>query len=161
MILLLSSVSRAIDCARALEEVSHEPVQLCTSVEEAINRLRAQDFSVAILDQLALDSELDYEDVVCKHLGSAIPVYVNFAIYGVDRVLRELRRTMRRRKREAEAAKNDALRGLRQKLNDAVTAMLLSCQMALDTPDLPEEAESKMHDLEALANELSAKLAAA
>lgn len=161
MILLLSSVSRAKDCARTLEEVGHEPVELCTGVQEAINKLRAQDFSIAILDQLVLDSELDYEDVVSKHLGSAIPVYVNFAIYGVERVVRELRRAMQRRKREVEAVKNDALRDLRQKLNGAVTAMLLSCQMALNTPDLPEQAEDKMRDLEALANELSAKLSAA
>jgi hypothetical protein len=161
MILLLSSVSKAKDCARALGEVSHEPVEVCTGVQEAINKLQAHNFTVAILDQLVLDSELDHEDVIYKHLGPAIPVYVNFAICGVERVVREIRRVSHRRKREVEAARRDARGELRQKLNDTLTAMLLSCQMALEIPDLPQLAASKMHDVEALANDLSTRLGAA
>jgi len=41
-----------------------------------------------------------------------------------------------------------------------VTALLLSCEMALRVPDLPVQAASKMHDVEALAREVSQKLGA-
>jgi len=161
MILLLSSVIKAKECARAVEQASHEPVELCAAVQEAIEKLQAQEFSVVILDQLVLDSELEQEEAICKHLGSATPIYVNFAIAGVERIVRELRRALHRRKQELEAARKDAVRVLRQEMNDILTAILLSCQMALKIPELPQQAETKMQELELLATQLNAKLGAA
>jgi DNA-binding NtrC family response regulator len=161
MILLLSSFDKAIACAQALEEAGHEPVELCRSIREAIEKLQAQEYSAVIFDQLLLDGELGEDQAVFKHLGSAVPVYVNFAIAGISRVVREFRSALHRRKRELEAAKKDAAQALRQELNDTVTALLLSCEMALKTPELPQKAESKMHDVEALAREVSAKLGTA
>jgi hypothetical protein len=43
-------------------------------------------------------------------------------------------------------------------LNDTLTALLLSCQMAMQVPELPAQAETKMQTVEALAKEVSAKL---
>jgi Sec-independent protein translocase protein TatA len=161
MILLLSSLDKAKACAQALEEASHEPVELCSGVHQAVEKLQAQEFSAVILDQLLLDAELDEGEAIFKHLGSAVPVYVNFAIAGIGRVVREFRSALHRRKRELEAAKKDAAQALRQELNGTVTALLLSCEMALKVPELPQQAESKMHDVEALAREVSAKLGTA
>jgi hypothetical protein len=65
---------------------------------------------------------------------------------------------LQRRKREVLAARNEAEQGLRHELNDTLTALLLSCQMALQVPELPAQAETKMQTVEALAKEVSAKL---
>ena len=86
---------------------------------------------------------------------------MNFAIAGTGRVIREFCSALHRRKRELEAAKKDAAQALRQELNNTVTALLLSCEMALKTPELPQQAERKMHDVAALAREVSAKLGTA
>jgi signal transduction histidine kinase len=161
MILLLSSLDKAKACAQALEEASHEPVELCSGMHEAVEKLQTQEFSAVILDQLLLDAELDDGEAIFKHLGSAVPVYVNFAIAGIGRVVREFRSALQRRQRELAAAKKDAAQALRQELNNSVTALLLSCEMALKEPELPKQAESKMHDVEALAREVSAKLGTA
>jgi hypothetical protein len=85
---------------------------------------------------------------------------VNFAISGTARIERELRSALQRRKREMLAAKEEAEQVLRHELNDTVTALLLCCEMALQVPDLPESAETKLQTVGALAREVSVKLGA-
>jgi hypothetical protein len=97
-------------------------------------------------------------ETVLKVMGSAVPVYVNLAITGTTRMVRELRSALQRRKRELLAVRNDAEQTLRHELKDALTALLLSCEMALQVPELPPQAETKMQMVDALAREVSAKL---
>jgi len=158
MILLISSLNKAHECARALQEATNESVQACSSPPDAVAKLQAQEFSAVIFDQLLLDSDPDEGQMVLKHLGAAAPVYVNFAISATGRVVRELRSALQRRKRERAAAKQEAEQTLRNQLNGTVTALLLSCEMALQVPDLPALAETKMQDVEALAKEMSTRL---
>jgi len=161
MILLISCLAEARNCIPALEETSQDTVELFSDLPQAVARLNTQEFSAVILDQFLLEAEPDHAEAIFKNLGSAVPVCVNFAITGIPRIGRELRSALQRRRREVLAAKQDAQQALRQELNDVVTALLLSCEMALRVPDLPAQAESKMHDVEALAREVSAKLGAA
>jgi hypothetical protein len=111
-----------------------------------------------VFDLLLLDAQPDESETVLKHLGSAVPVYLNFAITGTARAAREVRWALQRRKREVLAAKNEAQQTLHHELNDTLTALLLSCQMALQVPELPAQAETKMQAVEALAREVSVKL---
>lgn len=158
MILLISCLSEARNCIQALEETSQETVELCSDLHEAVARLNTQEFSAVILDQFLLEAEPDHAEAIFKNLGPAVPVCVNFAITGIPRIRRELRSALQRRRREVLAAKQDAQQALRQELNDTVTALLLSCEMALRVPDLPPQAANKVHDVETLAREVSAKL---
>jgi len=160
MILLISSLAKAQECARALQDATSEPVKVSTSPTDAVVHLQAQEFSAVIFDQLLLDSDPDEGRAVLKHIGPAAPVYVNFAISAMGRVVRELRSALQRRKRELAAAKLQAEHTMRNELNNTVTALLLSCEMALQVPNLPALAESKMQDVEALAKEMSARLGA-
>src|SRR5271155_4767444 len=70
-------------------------------------------------------------------MGTAVPVYSNFAIHGIERVSRELRSALHRRNRELQAARREAEQTLRSELKDTITALLLSCELALDVPNLP------------------------
>jgi hypothetical protein len=158
MILLISSLAQAQGCAVALQQATNEPVLLCAAFREALAQLESQDFSAAVFDQLLLDAEPDEAEAVLKHLGTAVPVYVNFAISGTARVARELLSALQRRKREILAAKKEAEQALRHELNDTVTALLLCCEMALQVPGLPESAESKLQTVGALARDVSVKL---
>ena len=111
-----------------------------------------------VIDQLLLDAEPDDVDTIFKHMGTAVPVYSNFAISGIERVSRELRSALHRRKRELLVARQEAEQTLRSELKDTITALLLSCEMALDVPNLPLFAETKMRAVDALAKEMRPKL---
>ena len=160
MILLISSLAKAQDCAQALETATHEAVQVCAEFNKAVEHLQTTEFSAVVFDQLLLDMDPDEGETLWKHLGSAVPVCLNFAIAGAGRVVRDLRSALRRRKREMLAARKQAEQALRHDLSDTVTAMLLSCEMALQVENLPELAASRMQAVDALARKVSARLGA-
>jgi hypothetical protein len=158
MILLITSLAKAQDCAKALQETAAEPVQVAATLPDALTQLQAHEFSAVVLDQLLLDAEPDDVETIFKHMGTAVPVFSNFAICGVERVSRELRSALRRRQRELLAARQEAEQTLRSELKNTITALLLSCEMALDVPNLPLFAETKMRAVDALAKEMRVKL---
>jgi hypothetical protein len=158
MILLITSLAKAQDCAAALQEVTAEPVKVAAKLQEAVAQLQAHEFSAVVLDQLLLDAEPDDVETIFKHIGTAVPVYSNFAISGIKRVSRELRSAVHRRKRELLVARQEAEQDLRSELKGTITALLISCEMALGVPNLPLLAETKMRAVDALAREMRAKL---
>jgi hypothetical protein len=160
MILLITSLARAQDCAHALQEATAEPTQVAATLREAVAQLQAREFSAVVIDQLLLDAEPDDVETIVKHMGTAVPVYSNFAISGIERVSRELRSALHRRKRELLIARQEAEQSLRSQLKDSITALLLSCEMALEVPNLPLFAETKMRAVDALAREMRTKLGA-
>ena len=76
----------------------------------------------------------------------------------MDRVVREVRAALHRRKREVLLARQGAEQSLRNELKGTITALLLSCEMALQTPDLHAAAEAKMRTVYELTREMRAKL---
>jgi hypothetical protein len=158
MILLITALAKAEDCAKALEEVTAEPVQIAATLHDAVDRLQAHEFSAVVLDQLLLDAEPDDADTIIKHMGTAVPVYSNFAVSGIDRLSRELRSALYRRKREVLVARREAEQALRSELRNTITALLLSCEVALAVPNLPVLAETKMKAVDSLAREMRTKL---
>src|ERR1700690_1921284 len=158
MILLITPSGRAQDCAQALQEATSETAHVAATLRQASTQLRAEEYSAVVVDQSLLEAEPDESEMVLQHLGTAIPVYVNFAISGIARVVRDLRVALHRRKREDLVARREAELGLRNELKGTVTALLLSCEMLLQVPDLPPAAESKMHALHQLAQDMRSKL---
>ena len=158
MILLITPSARAKDCANAIREATSETMQVAASLREASAQLRAEDYSAVVFDQSLLDAEPDESDLVLQHIGTAIPVYVNFAISGVPRVIRELQIALRRRQSEGHLAKQEAEQSLRNELKGSVTAMLLSCEMALRLQEVPESARAKIRAVYELAQGMCNKL---
>lgn len=85
-----------------------------------------------------------------QHLGTAISVYVNFGISGIERVVREIRTA------PTGGTKKSGLRArlpsgrCGANLKESVTALLLVCALALSVPGVPTPAAEKikvMHDL--------------
>ncbi len=155
---MTTSLSAAQKCASALEEAAGEGTVIAASLSDAVAKLQTQEFSAVVFDQLLLDAEPDEAEVVLKHLGGAVPVYLNFAVSSQDRVTRELRAALGRRNREVLMARREAEQALRHELNEKVTALMLSCEMALQVPGLPELAETKMRAVDSLAKEVREKL---
>lgn len=160
MILLITPSAKAQECIPALQEATSEPAHAANSFRQAATLLRAQEYSAVVFDQALLDAEPGESEVMLQHIGTAIPVYVNFAISGTQRVVRELRSALQRRKREIAAAKQAAEESFRNDLKGNLTAMLLSCEMALKVPELPQIAEAKIRAVYEQALELRGKLGA-
>jgi hypothetical protein len=158
MILLITALADAPRCASALQEATDEATVIAATLADAVRQLQEQEFSAVVMDQLLLDSEPEEAEVVFKHLGQAVPVYLNFALVGMSRVTRELRSALNRRNREVLVARREAEQALRHELNEKVTALMLSCEMALQVPGLPELAATKMQAVDALAREMREKL---
>jgi hypothetical protein len=131
MILLIWSSERARDYAFSIEHAVQERVQIASNLHEGCERLRAEEFSAVIVDQWVTEAEPEPTNVLFDHIGPAVPLFVNFGISGVERILRELRAALSRRGREMVLARHVARQALRDELKDNVTALLLSCDMAL------------------------------
>lgn len=160
MILLITPSAKAQQCAEALAKETNEQVQVAGTLQQAAGQLRTQEFLALVIDQCLLEVEPDESDMLMQHMGMAVPVYVNFGISGIERVSREVRAALSRRKREALVSRRSAEQCLRNELKGTVTALLLSCEMALAVENLPSSAESKIRMVYELAREVRAKLGA-
>lgn len=150
MILLVTPNDRASECAAALHAATGEEVAVTESLTQATTMLRAEDYLALIFDQYLLEAEPHQAEITFGHLGSAIPVQVNLAISGVERLVREVRAALQRRQREQVSIREAALGKLRSELNGTVTALLLYSELALEAPGLPAAATETLqsvHDL--------------
>jgi len=134
-------------------------VQLASSVHEGCDRLRAGEYSAVIIDQWIGEAEPEAAAVLFDHLGMAIPLFVNFGISSVERIIRELRAALSRRNYETVLARHSARQGLRDELKDDVTALLLSSGVALEQPDISEALKARLRGIENLAERIRNKLA--
>ncbi len=143
MILLITPSARAQDCAKALHEATGETTQVADTLRQALAHLRAQEFSAVVIDQSFLETEPDESETALEHIGMAIPVHINFAISGMERLIREIRAALYRRKKEGVLARQGAQQALRNELQ---------------APNLETSAEAKMRAVYELAQEMRAKL---
>jgi hypothetical protein len=150
MILLVTPSERASECAKALHEATNEEIVVTETLARATTLLRSGSYDVVVFDQYMLETEPHEAGTTLGHLETAIPVQVNLAIIGMERLVREVRAAMQRREREEEGARQAALCRLRSELNGTVTALLLSSELALETPGLPPHAAEKLQSVHQL-----------
>jgi hypothetical protein len=93
-----------------------------------------------------------------EHLDTAFPVYVNLAVTGMERLVRDVRSALHRRKREEAVAHRAVVEQMRSEMLETVTAMLLSCELAMSVPDVPGPATEKIRAIDKLARELRQRL---
>ena len=93
-----------------------------------------------------------------EHLGTAYPVYINFAVTGLYRLVREVRAALHRRNGEELAARRAVAEQMQSDMRDTLTVMLLSCELAMSVPDVPLLAAEKIRTIDTLARELRLRL---
>jgi hypothetical protein len=158
MILLIWSSDRAQDCARAIERAFQRQVRVVSDLQQACEQLQTEEYSAVLIDQWITEVEPGQADFLFHHLGTAAPVFVNFGISGVERIVRELRAALNRRGRETMVARHNARIALRNELKDEVTALLLSCGIALSEPSPDEITMERLRCINELANRIKDKL---
>jgi hypothetical protein len=157
MILLITPSARGSECASALEVAAAQSVHYAPSLQEAALRLRSQEYDAVVLDQPLLDADTEQGEIVLQHVGTAIPIYVNCAISGKERIVREVLAALRRWKHVKDIARKAAQQGLLAQLREPLTAMLLECELLLSVPNTAST-QDKIRTLERLAREIAERL---
>lgn len=158
MILLVTPLAtqnkRAAECAAALQVATGEQIVIAESLAQATMLLRSQGYQLVLLDQSLIEAEPDQAAIAIKHLDMAILVPVNLAISGMERVVREVRAALRRRRREQTQARHAAVVRLNRELNGTMTALLLSVELARQIQGLPAAAAERLQSVDELLNKL-------
>jgi hypothetical protein len=160
MILLLTPSARGQECADSLRAATGEETHWAQNLQEGSTRLREQTYSAAVIDQFLLETEPEEGDQMLEHLATAFPVYINFAVTGMERLVREVRAALHRRKREESAARRAVAEQMRSEMSETLTALLLSCELAMSVPEVPAPAADKIRAIDNLARDMRLRLAA-
>jgi hypothetical protein len=158
MILVITPSARGQECAATLKDATGEETHWAENLQQAVGRLREQSYSAVVIDQFLTENEPSESDQVLEHLGTAFPVYLSFAISSMERLLREVRSALRRRMREETQARCSVEQQIRSEMFESLTAMLLSCDLAMAVPGVPTPAAEKIRIVDNLARDLRVRL---
>lgn len=158
MILLITPSARGQQCADSLQASTGEQTHWAANLQEAASRLREENYSATIVDQFLLETEPEESEQMIEHMGCSFPVYINFAVTGMERLLREVRSALHRRRREETSARRAAVEQMRCEMRETLTALLLSCELAMSVPDVPGPAVERIRSIDMLARELRLRL---
>src|SRR5271165_4873012 len=150
MILLNTPSASGPQCAESLRAATGQDTHWAKTLQEAASRLREQTYSAAVIDQFLVETEPDESDQMIEHLGTTFPVYINFAVTGMERLVREVRAALHRRKREEVAARRAVAEEMHSEMRETLTAMLLSCELAMSVPDVPQPAVERIRTIDNL-----------
>lgn len=158
MILLVTASSRAKECAAAIEQKTHIKTQIASSLSKAVAGLETHDYDTLVLDESFQQVENGIEGLVTSHAGMAVPIYVNLALHGTERVALEVNCGIQRLASERLASMRAARNDLRSELRGEVTAILLNSELALRERSLPPSAVEKLRVVHELAERMRQKL---
>ncbi len=161
MILLITTSAYGQECATALLAATRIRTELARDIRTALLRLREQEFTAVILDESLLEPSAKTIDLLVKHLGRAVPVFVNLAVSRMERVVRDVQAALRRAEQERSLARNAAEADLRSQLRGELTGILLWTQQALEIPSLPSAAEAKLKSVYEVADKIRTRLGVA
>ena len=158
MVLLITTSSRAGECAAAVERATGGSVHTASGFRRALRLLRQQEYDAIVVDQCLPDAESEAGDMLPALSGAAVLIFINLAISGADRVVRDVSAALHRREQEQRVAMLAAERMLSSEIKDALTGILLSSQLALSEPALPPAAEAKLRSVCELAEQMRLRL---
>jgi vacuolar-type H+-ATPase subunit F/Vma7 len=158
MILLATMLPGGQQCAAALSGALEEPVHLATSARNALSKLRKDDYSVLVIDENLVHMEPGACEMLLRHAGAALPIFVSLGISSAERIVTQVRHALQRAQAERKAAVRIAAAELRDQLKGVVTGILLSSDLALAVPQLPAAAEAKLKSVRELAESMRQQL---
>ena len=161
MILLITNSSHGQEYANTLLAATRIKTVLAPDIRIALARLREQEFKAVVIDESLLEPSAKTIDMMVKHLGRAVLVFVNLAVSRMERVARDVQAGLSRAEQERQLARHAAEFDLRGQLRDELTGILLWTQQALELPALPAAAESKLKSVYEVADKMRARLGVA
>jgi len=157
-ILLVTTSSRAKECAAALEQGTGHKTQVACSVPQAVHKLQAAEYDGMAIDQSLLEADFRALDTLLNHAGMAMPLYVNLALHSSERVVREVQVALQRVDKERAVAMSAAQSVLRNQLRGEVTGILLNSELALRQKSLSADIAMRVQSVRELAEKMRSRL---
>ena len=158
MILLVTTSSRAKDCAAALEQGARQKVALANSVSRALARLQSAEFDALVVDESLVEIDDTAIDALLNHAGMAMPIYINLGLHRTERVIREVQAGLMRKHVERLGARRSAVSELQCQLRGDVTGILLASELALRESSLPPSVADRINSVHKLAEQMRSRL---
>jgi hypothetical protein len=158
-ILIVTGMEGAENCAAALTRLLSLDCEVAQGRKAAIAALKRDEYAALVVDEGIVDADPAGAEQIWEHAGLAIPVQVNFAIAGAQRLAREIRLALNRRDRERALAHEAAAAAIETELKSTVAGLLLHSQLALQDLDVPTQLREKLRVVADLASNLREQLA--
>jgi hypothetical protein len=157
-ILIVSGMEGVENCAAALTQLLGEECEAVQGRKAAIGALKRREYAALVVDEGMLDADPAGGEQIWEHAGLAIPVQLNFALAGAQRVAREIRLALQRRDRERALAHEAAAAAIGTELKSTVAGLLLHSQLALQDREVPAPLKEKLRVVADLAGNLREQL---
>jgi hypothetical protein len=158
-LLMVTPLEGVENTAAALAEKLGFAVDVASTRATALRLLNRRSYTAVILDQMLAEADPEGAELIWKGAGLAIPIPMSFALAGAERVEREVRAALARRRRETQLATEAAAAALDGEIKNAVTGMLLESQLALAENDVPPRLAGRLRTLAGIAGRLRERLA--
>jgi hypothetical protein len=161
-ILMVTGMEGAENCAATLARLLGTDCEACEVAQgrrAAIAALKRTEFAAVVVDEGIIDTDAPGAELIWENAGLAIPVQVNFAVCGAQRLAREIRMALNRRERERALAREAAAVAIDSELKSTVAGLLLHSQLALADREVPLPIKEKLRVVADLAGTLREQLA--
>jgi signal transduction histidine kinase len=158
-ILLIAPSPTAEPLAQALRRDLDAPVEIVANRRAGLAALRRAEYSLVLMEESLAGDNADALELLYQNAGAAPVVEANFAIAGLQRLVRQARAALARRAHDQREARTAAASALQSELNGSLTSLLLQSQLALREAQ-PAQAQKLRHVVE-LAGDLRNRLRAA
>jgi len=161
-ILIVTGMEGAENCAAALSRMLELECEVANSRKAAIYALKRSEYAAVVVDEAIIDSDPAgpaASDTIWENAGLAIPLQVNFALSGAQRLAREIRMALNRRERERALSHQAAAAAIETELKSTVAGLLLHSQLAMQDREVSAPLAEKLRLVADLAGNLRLQLA--
>jgi hypothetical protein len=158
-VLIVTGMEGAENCAAALTSMLGYTCEAVDGRKSALTALKRNEYAALVVDEGMVDADPAGVELLWEQAGLAIPVQLNFALSGANRLAREIRMALNRREREQTLAHNAAAAAIESELKSTVAGLLLHSQLALADRGIPAEVAKKLRVVADLAGNLREQLA--
>jgi signal transduction histidine kinase len=157
-ILIVTGIEGARNCAAVVAAQLGMEVEVAEGRKAALAALRRREFLAVVVDETMAECDPAAAEAVWERAGLAIPLQINFALSGANRLTREIRAALHRREREQALARRAAAAAIESELKSTLAGLLLHSQLALNGGDIPLPAAEKLRMVADLAASLHQQL---
>jgi hypothetical protein len=161
-ILIVTGMEGAENCAATLTKMLELDCEVANSRKAALAALKRREYAAIVVDEAIIDSDPTGpagSDSIWENAGLAIPLQINFALSGAQRLAREIRSALNRRERERTISRQAAAAAIETELKSTVSGLLLHSQLAMQDREISAPLAEKIRLVASLAGSLREQLA--
>ena len=143
-VLIVTGMEGADNCAATLAKLLGLECEAAQGRKAAISALKRNEYAALVVDEGIVDTDSTGAELIWEHAGLAIPLQINFALSGAQRLAREIRMALNRGERERALAREAAAAAMESELKSTVAGLLLHSQLALADRAIPQPIADKL-----------------